>query len=99
MMLMTAAVALPGVAAAAEYPAGPIRIIVPYAAGGAGDISMRALQPALERELGQSLVIESRPGGGGTIGAQDVAKAAPDGYTLLCGATNNFVINQFIFPT
>jgi tripartite-type tricarboxylate transporter receptor subunit TctC len=98
MMLMTVAAALPGGAAAAEYPTGPIRIIVPYAAGGAGDISMRALQPALERELGQSLVIESRPGGGGTIGAQDVAKAAPDGYTMLCGATNNFVINQFMFP-
>jgi tripartite-type tricarboxylate transporter receptor subunit TctC len=98
MLLMTAAAALPGAAAAAEYPVGPIRIIVPYAAGGAGDISMRALQPALERELGQALVIESRPGGGGTIGAQDVAKAAPDGYTLLCGATNNFVINPFMFP-
>jgi tripartite-type tricarboxylate transporter receptor subunit TctC len=85
-------------AAAAAFPAAPIRVIVPYAAGGAGDITMRLLTGAMERELGQPLVIESRPGGGGTIGAQDIAKAAPDGYTLLCGATNNFAINQFMFP-
>jgi tripartite-type tricarboxylate transporter receptor subunit TctC len=85
-------------AAAGEFPERPIRVIVPYAAGGAGDVTMRILSPVMEHDLDQTLVIESRAGGGGTIGAQDVANAAPDGYTLLCGATNNFAINQFMFP-
>ena len=83
--------------AAAEYPERPITVVVPYAAGGAGDTVIRLLSPTVEKSLGQPLVIEARPGGGGTIGAQSVAKAAPDGYTLLLGATNNFVINQFLF--
>ena len=84
--------------AAADYPERPITIVVPYAAGGAGDSIIRLLSPTIERNLGHPLVIDSRPGGGGTIGAQAVAKAAPDGYTLLLGAANNFVINQFLFP-
>ena len=83
---------------AAEFPQRPISIVVPYAAGGAGDTIMRLLSPTMEHHLGQPLVIDARPGGGGTIGAQAVAKAAPDGYTLLLGATNNFVLNQFMFP-
>ena len=85
-------------AMAAEYPERPITVVVPYAAGGAGDISVRLLGSAIERNLGQPLVIDARAGGGGTIGAQSVAKASPDGYTLLLGATNNFTINQFMFP-
>ncbi len=84
--------------AAAEFPERPITVVVPYAAGGAGYTTMRLLAPIIERELGQPLIIEARPGGGGTIGAQAVAKAKPDGYTLLFGATNNFAINQFMFP-
>src|SRR3712207_4121942 len=83
-------------ARAAAYPERPLTIVVPYAAGGAGDTIMRVLSQALERELGQPLVIEARSGGGGNIGAQAVANAAPDGYTLMLGAANNFVINQFM---
>jgi tripartite-type tricarboxylate transporter receptor subunit TctC len=83
---------------AADYPERPVTVVVPYAAGGAGDTIIRMLSPGMERSLGQPLIIETRPGGGGTIGAQAVAKTAPDGYTLLLGATNNFVINQFMFP-
>src|ERR1700730_15207400 len=83
---------------AAEFPQRPITIVVPYAAGGAGDTIIRLLSPTMEHHLGQPLVIDARPGGGGTIGAQAAAKAAPDGYTLLLGATNNFVLNQFMFP-
>ena len=98
-ILATAALAA-GVlrAGAADYPERPITVIVPYAAGGAGDIIIRLLSPAIERSLGQPLVIDNRTGGGGTIGAQTVGKAAPDGHTLLLGATNNFAINQFLFP-
>jgi tripartite-type tricarboxylate transporter receptor subunit TctC len=84
--------------AAADYPERPITVIVPYAAGGAGDSIIRLLSPVMERSLGQPLVIDNRTGGGGTIGAQAVAKAAPDGHTLLLGATNNFAINQFLLP-
>jgi tripartite-type tricarboxylate transporter receptor subunit TctC len=83
---------------AAEYPERPITVIVPASAGGAGDVIIRLLSAAMERSLGQPLVIDNRTGGGGTIGAQAVGKARPDGYTLLFGATNNFAINQFMFP-
>jgi tripartite-type tricarboxylate transporter receptor subunit TctC len=98
-ILASAATAISGPRAiAAEYPERPVTVVIPYAAGGAGDSIIRILSPLIERNLGQPLVIENRSGGGGTIGAQAVAKAAPDGYTLLLGATNNFVINQYLFP-
>lgn len=80
------------------FPARPIEIIIPFGPGGSGDMTMRALSPAMERQLGQHIIIESRPGSAGTIGVRDVARAKPDGYTLLLGTTNNFVINQFMFP-
>jgi tripartite-type tricarboxylate transporter receptor subunit TctC len=87
----------PGLARAA-FPERPITVIVPYAAGGAGDVIIRLLSDAIEKKLGQPLVIDARGGGGGMIGANAVATAAPDGHTLMMGATNNFVINQFMFP-
>ena len=82
----------------AAFPERPITVIVPYAAGGAGDVIIRLLSDAIEKKLGQPLVIDARGGGGGMIGAKAVASAAPDGHTLMMGATNNFVINQFMFP-
>jgi tripartite-type tricarboxylate transporter receptor subunit TctC len=84
--------------ALAAYPERPITVIVPYAAGGAGDVIIRVLSEAIEKKLHQPLVIDARGGGGGMIGANAVATAAPDGHTLMMGATNNFVINQFMFP-
>jgi tripartite-type tricarboxylate transporter receptor subunit TctC len=81
---------------AQTYPDRPIRVIVPYAAGGVGDGIMRLLAPRMEQKLGQKLVIESKPGAAGTIGTTEVTRAAPDGYTILVAATNNYVINQFI---
>jgi len=97
-LLAGAAVAAGASSALAEYPDRPVTVVVPYAAGGAGDVTIRLLQPVIERELGQPLIIDARPGGGGTIGAQAVAKAAPDGITLLMGATNNFAINRSCSP-
>jgi tripartite-type tricarboxylate transporter receptor subunit TctC len=82
----------------ATFPARPITVIVPYAAGGAGDVIIRLLSDTIEKRLGQPLVIDARGGGGGMVGAKAVAGAAPDGHTLMLGATNNFVINQFMFP-
>lgn len=80
------------------FPSRPIKVIVPFGAGGSGDMTMRALSPVMERQLGQHVVVEARPGSAGIIGVQDVVRATPDGYTLLLGTTNNFVINQFMFP-
>src|SRR5690348_556397 len=82
--------------AQAAYPTRPIRVIVPFAAGGVGDTVIRILAPTIEKTLGQKLVIESKPGASGNIGAQEVARATPDGYTLLVATANNFVINQFL---
>jgi tripartite-type tricarboxylate transporter receptor subunit TctC len=67
---------------AQTYPSKPIRFIVPFPAGGSTDAVARALQPALEKILGQPVVVENRAGAGGTLGVDAVAKAAPDGYTI-----------------
>ena len=97
-VLATAAIA-PLVATrarAASYPDKPIRVIIPYTAGGVPESITRLLAVSVEQRLGQKLVIEAKPGAGGNLGTQEVARAAPDGYTLLVAATNNFVINQFV---
>jgi tripartite-type tricarboxylate transporter receptor subunit TctC len=83
-------------ARAAAYPDHPIRVIIPYTAGGVAENIMRLLAVSMEQRLGQRLVLEAKPGAAGNIGTQEVARAAPDGYTLLVAATNNFVINQFV---
>ena len=84
------------VRAQARYPDRSIRVIVPFAAGGVGDSVMRVLAPRMEQKLGQKLIIESKPGGAGNLGAREVARAEPDGYTILVAACGNFVINQFL---
>lgn len=83
-------------ARAANYPDKPIKVIIPYTAGGVPESITRLLAVSMEQRLGQKLVIEAKPGAGGNIGTQEVARAAPDGYTLLVAATNNFVINQYV---
>ncbi len=86
-----------GTAAAQEYPSRPIHVIIPFGSGSLADAVPRLIQPALEASLGQRLVIENRPGAGGNVGAQAVASADPDGYTVMMAATNNLVINQYMF--
>src|SRR4051812_14718633 len=78
-------------ACAQGYPTKPIRIIVPYAPGGGVDIVARALGQELTRRLGQQIVIENKTGAGGNIGTDAVAKATPDGYTLLIASPANAV--------
>ncbi len=88
-----AAALLPGaVQAQAEWPSKPIRIVVPYAPGGSADTLGRAIGRHLSEAFKQTVVIENRAGAGGTIGAQQVAKAAPDGYTLVISGIGSHVI-------
>jgi tripartite-type tricarboxylate transporter receptor subunit TctC len=76
----------PLLAQAADYPTRPLRIIVPYSAGGSSDAPMRAIAEQLSRQLGQACIVENKPGQGAMIGAEYVAHSAPDGYTLLLGS-------------
>jgi len=85
-IVVTAALALlPGIAFAQAYPDKPIRIIHGFAAGGGADLLLRTILPALSENLGQQVVVEYRPGAGGNLAMEAVARAAPDGYTLLMG--------------
>jgi tripartite-type tricarboxylate transporter receptor subunit TctC len=81
------------IAAAQGYPNRPIRLIVTFPPGGSTDLLARALQPHLEKALGQPIVIDNRPGAGGDIGVDAVAKAAPDGYTIGIGAAGALAVN------
>jgi tripartite-type tricarboxylate transporter receptor subunit TctC len=96
-MLLAAVLGFAG-SAWAQWPDKPIRVVVPYSAGSTGDVLIRLTADEVGNRLGQRLVIDNRTGAGGNIGALAVAQAQPDGYTLLLGATGNFVINQFIYP-
>lgn len=89
------AAALP--AQAQDYPTRPIRLIVPFAPGGVTDTSARVVADKLGQRLGQSVVVENKPGASGNIGTQLVAQAEPDGYTLLLGFDGTMVINPHVF--
>jgi len=89
--------AAPQQASAQTYPTNPIRLIVPYAAGGATDIISRSAATELGPMLGQPVVVENRPGAGGNVGAEQVARAAPDGYTMLMSASSLHGITPFLY--
>ena len=92
-------VALAAPAFAQTYPsAGPIRLIVPFAAGGPVDILARIISDPLGRQLGQSIVIENRGGAGGNIGIAAAARARPDGYTLLL-CSSSLVVNPLLYKS
>ena len=84
-------------ALAQDYPARTIRVIIPLAAGGGGDIFTRAIADELQKAWGQSVVVENRPGGALNIGTRACAEAAPDGYTLCVLSSEPVIYNQFLF--
>ncbi len=84
-------------AQSADYPTRPIRLIVPFATGGSVDISSRILAVPLGQLLGQQIVVDNRPSGSGSIGAGMVARAAPDGYTLLAGSSGSVTANRAVY--
>src|SRR5918992_3005419 len=84
-------------ASAQSYPAKPIRVIIPFVAGGSSDIVGRAIASKFQELLGQPGVVENRPGANGAIAAEFVAKAEPDGYTVLVGSIGVFSINAALF--
>jgi tripartite-type tricarboxylate transporter receptor subunit TctC len=86
-------------APAQTYPNRPIRLIAPFPAGGLVDVLARAIGDELTKTLGQPVIIENRPGAGGNLGADIVAKAEPDGYTLLMTSPGIQSINQFLYKT
>jgi tripartite-type tricarboxylate transporter receptor subunit TctC len=96
-LAITLAAAMPRHAAAQDYPVKPIRVIIPTAAGGLMDVAARVAVDALGKSLGQHLVIENRTGSGGNIGAEAVAKAEPDGYTLGFIQLGNVAINPHVY--
>src|SRR2546425_9037989 len=97
ILLTAAGVLIGGLACAQSYPAKAIRLVVPYPAGGATDFFARLVFPKMGEALGQSVVVENRPGAGTAIGASEVARSAPDGYTLLLGDAGTYAFNPTLY--
>src|SRR6187455_1762717 len=95
--LAIAATLLVATAAAQDYPNRPVTIVIPYTAGGAGDILARMLSPRLEKAFGKPFVVENKTGAGGVIGAVATAKAAPDGHTIMIAPSPVMAVNVTLF--
>lgn len=97
--LAFAGLAMMGAAHAQDFPKRAVTIVVPFAAGGSGDILARMAVQKLEPKWGVPVVVENKPGAGGNLGASSVARAAPDGYTLLLGSSAQFAVNVSLFKS
>ena len=98
LLLFVAALACAS-AGAQDYPAKPIRYVVPFPPGGSSDLIARAIAPRLSEKMGQQVVVENRPGAGGMIGVDIVAKAPPDGYTIGLAAAGALSSNVHLYPS
>lgn len=92
-----AVAALPGIANAQAFPSRPIRFVVPFPPGGSLDVSARAVADRMTVLLGQTVVVENRPGAGGNVGVDLVAKSAPDGHTIVMGALSTHAVNPHLY--
>jgi len=101
-LLMCAAIAAGawavGAGAQGAYPSRPVKIVAPFAPGGLADVLARATGERLQRSLGQPVIVENRPGAGGNVGADAVARAEADGHTLLMSSAGILTINEFLYP-
>ncbi len=95
--LMASGIVLRPAAAQLAWPTKAIRIVVPFAPGGIADLGARIIQPILQEELGQPIVVENKPGASGSLATEFVARSAPDGYTLLLSLAAPQTLNQFIY--
>ena len=86
-------------ARADQWPTRPVKLVVPFAAGGTTDILARVVAAKVSEEFGQQFIVENKTGAGGNIAADYVAKAEPDGYTFVVGTPGTHAINQFVFKT
>ena len=93
----TAAACCSAAALAQTYPSKPIRLVVPFAPGGSSSIVARAFSAEMSKGLGQQFVVENKPGGGGNIAMEEVARADPDGYTLIIGHVGTLAMNPYLF--
>ena len=93
-----ACAALPGASAAWTQASKPLRLVVPFTPGGSTDILARALAPKLAQRLGLNVIVDNRPGAGGSLGATEVARAEPDGHTLLMGHIGTLAVNPSVYP-
>ena len=91
-------IAFPVLASAQKFPSKPIRVIVPFGPGGVADITARTVAPKISEGLGQQLVIENKPSAGGVVAGQDVARAEPDGHTLLL-INNGTAVSRALFKS
>jgi tripartite-type tricarboxylate transporter receptor subunit TctC len=101
-MRIVAALVLAASAAAApaqQFPTKPIRLVVPFAPGGSSSIVARSVAHEMEAKLGQPIVIDNKPGGAGNVAMQEVARAEPDGYTLIIGHIGTLAVNPYMFPS
>src|SRR5262245_39786040 len=90
-------IALPGITLAQPYPAKPLRLIVPFPAGGGSDIVGRIIAAKLGDQLKQQVIVDNRAGAGGSIGTEAAARAAPDGYTMVLASTSEIAVNPAIY--
>jgi tripartite-type tricarboxylate transporter receptor subunit TctC len=96
--LLIAAAMATGAATGQSYPTRTIRFLVPFSPGGASDTAARIIGQKLAERWGQQVVVENRPGAGGTIGTEVAARAQPDGYTLLMGSSTELAVNPNLYP-
>ena len=98
IFLISVSLMIAGAAYAQDYPTKPVRMIVPFAPGGASDVVARILTPGLVKELGQQVLVDNRAGASGNIGVEVAARAPADGYTILLGNIGTMAINPGLFP-
>jgi tripartite-type tricarboxylate transporter receptor subunit TctC len=97
LMVAFVAALVPFAAQGQNWPSKPIRLVVPFAPGGSSSIVARSVGAEMEKGLGQPIVIDNRPGGGGNVAMQEVARAEPDGYTLIIGHLGTLAVNPFMY--